>query len=222
MKAQSAGKAILIASLANLVASVALLTVLKPGTIAGGAVTERMVYVAAHQIRWTLGWASCIGGTLTLILLFYAIVTWANPKQSWEGYLPFLLVLVGAISDTMGASLQIFALPKLAVEQVQPFAAALFVLFDNLTTAWTGFLNNFWYGLGFLTLVPLLRRSRLPRRFATGSSLLGPITLFWSLASFLGQPGLLVGLTAITMVLFIVWSFDLGFYLIRHPDVANG
>ncbi|PIQ84179.1 MAG: hypothetical protein COV75_03555 [Candidatus Omnitrophica bacterium CG11_big_fil_rev_8_21_14_0_20_63_9] len=219
MSARRVGWIALFAGLVNLIASLALLTVLRPGTVASGTViSERMAYVASHHMTWMLGWSSCMAGTFSLVALFFGIVSLVESERL-RGHLPLILVMVGAVSDTMGVSLQLFALPLLA-RSTDAVAPVLFDVMDGLTIAWTGGLNNLWYGVGFLALVPYLQQSKLPGRFAVLALTIGLVTLVWGAASFYGEVIWLVTTTAIGMMLFLLWTFDLGWYLIHQKNAS--
>ena len=216
---RQAGQLILATCALNLFASVLLAILIRPGTLAGGALPERMAYISSHHIVWTLGWSSWIFATLSLVLLFYALLGCFETRPSVFHWLPVIFTVLGAVPDNIGVSLQLIVLPQLAGHS-EPLGPRLFELMDRLSVALTGGLNNFWYGLAFFALVPVLRRGPLPRRFAVLSLALGTSAMLLSLASFLYRVELLVLTTALTMGLFVVWSLGLGWHLV-HADAGE-
>ena len=153
-----------------------------------------------------------------IVALFYALVTLIGNNRM-QACLPLLLCVVGAVSDTMGDSLQIFALPFLA-RSVDPSAATIFVVLDRLTIAWTGGLNNLWYGVAFFALAPLLRQSGFPTRFVMLVLIIGLVTILWGVASFFQHSLWLVITTAFSMMIFLFWTFDLGWYLMSRRNIS--
>ena len=70
MNTKCTGLIVVFAGIMNLLASMALLLVLRQGTIASGtSISARMIYVTSHEVIWVIGWSSCLAGTLSLYII---------------------------------------------------------------------------------------------------------------------------------------------------------
>ena len=181
----------------------------------GGTILVRMTYITSHPALWMMGWGLWLLATGSLVLLFYASLELCVRPSRLISWLPLVFAILGAVPDAIGVSVQLSALPHLAAQSASPFATPLFELMDRLSIAFTGFLNNFWYGLGFLTLAPCLRQAGMPAWLIRGSIGLGGITLLLSLAALLHHQALLLLTTGLTMAGFVLWSFGLGWYALH-------
>jgi hypothetical protein len=212
-----------LAASANLVASLALAALCAKGTAAGGTLEERVAFVAAHPLRFGLGWGTWIAATAGLVVIVWALGATVGAASRPFANAAVLLMLVGAVPDITNDLIQISVLPLLAERaeaSAGPFRAHYlfeFELWDRLAVSLTGgFANLFYAAGGYVLTAALLRDRRFPRRLTlfglapwTGAIVMAGLSLAYA-----GKA--LVPVVGVTMAAFVLWAGGLSLCLLRE------
>lgn len=174
---------------ANLVAVVALATLLAPGT---SLVDEasRAAYVREHLLAWRLGWASWILAAISL-LAFFAWWTARIRAPRW----PLVLALAGFAADLGAESLLIAVVPD---------SPALAPLMFQLT----GGVANGGYTIAGIALS--LRTPGMRGGFALWTGAIWLLGILLSAFAFLEVPLGIAASTAALFTLFLPWCVAMG------------
>jgi hypothetical protein len=167
---------------------------------------QRMVFLAAHPVGWTLGWTVWLLAALALVLLFARLVRVLPGALA----VPALaLAAIGATIDITCDVLQIIAIPLVAA--AEPPAPALFAALDAGLWGCGVILGSGLYcaavALATLGLARRRHASRLLVASATATSLGG---IVWVAAEVGGARAVLEPITGLTVGAFILWTLALG------------
>ena len=189
---------------------VAIVLVLKPGTIVESDPVMRARYISEHSTSWSLGWGIWMLAALSLVG-FYA--WWGARLRSWPvATAGVMLAAAGSVFDLSGESLSVLVLVEQSVPElgdVTLWDQATFTWSERLATLLTAGAANALYTLGGFVL--MLQTENLP----------GPVrAAMW--ATWLAGAGMTVaavfdhvtGMMASTSILFpllIVWTGWFGF-----------
>ena len=172
-------------AIANLVAAVAMATVLAPGTPLVADPSERTRYVDAHLLVWRLGWGSWVLAALTLVWMYAWWTGRTNASRT-----PLVIACIGLVAD-LSAELTLIA-----------------GAFGDATLAFflTGAVANLLYTIAG---VQLTAATRLSVRGRTYAAFMWSAGLMVSLGSIVGVPLVTAIGTGILFVLFIPWCLYL-------------
>lgn len=224
------GLAVMGVSLVNLAASLYLLFILRPGTLAGGSVTDRMSYIVVSRFAWSAGWLLWVLASLALVGFFFIVSEYLDAR--WRALLGYAraLAVLGAAPDIVSNLINMGVLAELPARwlavppAVRPVVMEEFVLWDRFAVLLTGGLANLLYSFaGALLAAAMFQTAAFPRALAWAGAVLWGLTFALSLASFAGSVAALQATVAATMSLFIVWSFAVGYvYLYRGAQGSTG
>ena len=175
---------------------------MRPGTPAV-PLEERLVYLAASPIGWTLGWCAWMLCAVVLVA-FLATVTRRLGEGTGLAQLGLTIALIGAAFDLLCDSIYILVLPMLAS---WPSASeALFLVVEKLTGLASLVIANGAYSVGILLLSVELRQRQAVARWTTavGYAVAG-FGLLLAAAGFTAVPWHVEWATAPTIGLFCVW-----------------
>ncbi len=199
------------AMVVNLIASLAMATVLRDATAAGGDVEARMTFIASHWMLVSAGWYSWVFASLGLVVVFVAVLRSLEPSPALERLVLFILLL-GSVPDIVNNLIGAAILPEIAqlwMEADPSLREALavdFLLWDRFSVLLTGALGNLMYAVaGFLLTWISWKNDDFPRPLVWLGIPLWTATLGIAVTSVADSvPGLVVTV-AITMTLFCVW-----------------
>lgn len=172
----------------NLVAALAMLFVLAPGTPLAEP-EQRGAYVQAHTLEWRLGWLTWVAAALSL-MWFY--VWWR--KRVGAHYLPLVIAALGLVADLTAEFALIYYLAA-----TSPLAFTL-----------TGGVANGLYTIAGIALTAATPLSRMERVWAAAMWSAG---LSLSFAAFAGDHLATAVATALLFALFCPWCVYLGMKL---------
>lgn len=207
---------VLIAMAINLSASLMMATFLAPGTAAGGAIEDRLAYVAANHLLVTAGWYTWEFATLSLVAVFATVLrSLDSPSTAGIRALSFLVLALGAIPDSINNLINAGILPEIALEwaatpagdPARHLLALEFARWDRFTVLLTGALANGLYAAaGWMLMVAAYRTPAFPRWLCHIQWALWSATTAMSLAAVADSTPALVATVAATMASFVVWS----------------
>lgn len=227
-----------LSALVNLIASLAMLILLRGGTPVGGDGPTRLLFIHHNTVQWVAGWCIWIAAAVFL-LLFFAILQEnlaedfrENPEKApppWGMTLALMVAAAGICSDTVSEALSSTAIVTLAHQFAsaspvdQAHLLQLYALLDRISVALTGFLGNGLYCIaGLLLNIYCFYSPRFPRWLAW----LGLLGWFWgfllSVATLMDWPLGMMVTTAIVMPLFIGWCAATGYFYVAKKDQADG
>ncbi|MDO8532014.1 MAG: hypothetical protein Q7T26_07590 [Dehalococcoidia bacterium] len=213
-----AGMAVMGVSAVNLAASLALLLLLRPGTLAGGGVTDRMTYIVTNRFVWTAGWLLWVLAALSLVGLFYVLSAHLDSRMAGLLRYARALAVLGAAPDIIANLINAGVLADMparwlaASPAVRPVVLEEFAVWDRFAVLLTGGLANLLYGLaGALLTAAMFRTAHFPRLLAWGGAVVWGMALAMSVAGFAVSPAALEPTVGATMALFIAWSFAVGY-----------
>lgn len=215
-RGKSARWIVLVAMSVNLAASLMMATVLRQGTAAGGAIPDRLAYVAANAGMVSAGWYTWELATLSLVAVFATVLRSLDaPGTSGLRALSFLLLAMGAIPDSINNLINAGILPDIAVEwasladgdPLRTVLAGEFARWDRFTVLLTGALANGLYAAaGWLLMVSAYRTAAYPRALCHLQWLLWTATTAMSAAAVADSTPALIATVGVTMASFVVWS----------------
>jgi len=213
-----AGLAVMGVSAVNLAASLALLFLLRPGTLAGGSVTDRMLFIASNRIAWTAGWLLWVLAALSLVGFFHVLSAHLDARMAGLLRYARALVVLGAAADVVADLINAGVLADMparwlaASASVRPVVLEEFAVWDRFAVLLTGGLANLLYGLaGALLTAAMFRTTVFPRVLAWVGAVVWGLALAMSVAGFAASPAALEPTVGATMALFIAWSFAVGY-----------
>jgi hypothetical protein len=164
---------------------------------------ERLSYLAARPVAWTLGWVSWIVCAVALVA-FVAILTYRLSKHAELAQIGLIIAVVGAAFDLLCDSVHLVVLPTLACRQPPP--EALFLTVERVTGITSLVIANGAYSIAILMLTLSLRDERQRVRFtiSLGYGVAG-FGLLLAAAGFTGVPAHAAWATLPTIILFCVW-----------------
>lgn len=219
-----AGLAVMGVALVNLAASLYLLLLLRPGTLAGGSVIDRMGYIVPNRLVWSAGWLLWVLASLALVGFFFVLSEYLDAR--WKALLGYAraLAVLGAAPDILGNVINMEVLAEMPARwlalppAVRPLVLEEFVLWDRFALLLAGGLANLLYSTaGAVLTFAMFRTGAFPRPLAWTGAAVWASAFAMSAASFAGSPQALQVTVGVTMALFIGWSFAVGYvYLYRR------
>ncbi len=225
--------------LVNLVASLLMATVLKTGTQMGGSPEKRMAFIAGNSALWIGAWMIWMGAAVFL-LLHFAILKACFEEDLGDSlgkghkiwfFLAIMIGAAGICADTASETIFSTALVYISQKGTSLSSTALytsfwtdqFILWDRIATCLTGFLGNGFYCLAGLIFNGIaFSVPTFPRPLAYGGLFLWFSGFALSLATILDTPLGMMITTALTMALFVLWTFGVGhFYLALKEQKKN-
>jgi hypothetical protein len=179
------------------VAAAAMLVVLRPG-LPPDSVERRIAFITSHRTQWTMGW---LCWTVTAITLVALVIVLARRVGT---VIPVILVLGGAYFDVTSQVRYIIEMPQTRGET--------FLALDRQLEVSIGVVANGLYTLAMAALV--LKRDRLPRRVRLLAMPVIVAGAVLAVAAFLHQPLAEIISSAILFPAFIIWSVDVGRWLL--------
>lgn len=158
----------------------------------------RISFITSHRSSWTIGWLCWTVAAITLVAM---VIVLARRVGS---IIPVILVLAGAYFDVTSQARYMIEMPHTGGET--------FRALDRQLEVSIGVVANGLYTLATGALV--LKRDRLPRRvrlLAVPVIIAGAVL---AVAAFLHQPLAEVISSAILFPAFIIWSVDIGRWLL--------
>ena len=203
----AAARAAYVASALNLLASLAMVTVLRPGLpSADSTPTSRLAYIVAAIVPWSVGWLLWHAAALSLLAFYVALaIRWwdAAPIRC---AVAVLCATAGFAADISAEALYIGFAPHLD--------APAFAVFEPIAGLLTGYVGNGLYTVAG-ALLTWAGSAELPRRLIVLSLPVWLAGAALSAATLAGSAfGQLVS-TAIIMPCFILWSALIGRWLAR-------
>lgn len=175
----------LVCAAVNLVAAIAMLFVLAPGTpLAEPA--QRAAYVEAHALEWRLGWLTWVAAAFSLLWFFW----WWHARVRAH-YAVLVIAALGLVADLTAE----FALIYYLVTS-PPFAFTL-----------TGGVANGLYTIAGIALTAATPLNRVERVWA---AVMWSAGLALSVAAFAGEHLATAVATAVLFALFCPWCVYLG------------
>lgn len=171
--------------IANLVAALAMATVLAPGTPIIADVGERERYVAEHLVGWRVGWATWM---LAAVSLLWAYAWWRTRVRAPRSALA--IAAAGIVVDLLSETLLIVAGAS-GYDAVAPVAFFL-----------TGAIAN---GLYTIAGIRLTAATRLSPRMRTYAAFMWSAGLMISVGAVLSIPLITAIATALLFALFCPW-----------------
>ncbi len=233
---RAAGILVIVSSVMNFAASLAMALVLGPATMAGGPAEQRLTYIDAHRGMVQFGWSLWIGASLSLLLFFFVldrVMKSRNARTRLFFLFALILAVVGAASDTLADLIALGVIPELAREFVTQTAAGAspavlleiqrdFLLWDRFMVLCTGGLGNGCYGLaGCLATFGLWKEKAFSLPARVTAIPLWILTFYMTYGSFRLDGHILPVAVGSTMATFIAWTFLLGLELILGRSVFS-
>ena len=205
-----AARAAYAASALNLVAGLAMLTLLRPGLpglpAADNTATSRLAYVVAAAGPWWIGWLLWHAAALSLLFFYVALAI------RWWGFAS-IRCAVAALCATAGFAADISA-EALYIGFAPHLDPPAFASFEPVAGLLTGYVGNGLYTLAG-ALLTWVGAAELPRRLVALSL---PVWLAGAALSAATLAGSSLGQfvsTAILMPAFVLWSALVGRWLAR-------
>jgi hypothetical protein len=178
----------------NLVAVIALATVLRPGTSIEPDPAARLAYVQRHLVSWRLGWASWMVAAISLIA-FYA--WWGERlRRRRLAFAALAVACAGLVCDLLAESLWI------------GWPAADLHRLDRLATVLTGGVANGLYTIAGIVLTLATGELRGVLRMAAWWMWAAGLAL--SAAAFAGSPLWIAAATGMLFMIFCPWVILVG------------
>lgn len=171
----------------NLLAAIAMASVLAPGTPLAGDAGGRARYVADHLVAWRLGWASWVLAALTLVWMY----AWWRGRTG-ASRMPVVIACVGLVADLPSEAMLI-----VAGDDARGATLAFFL---------TGAVANLLYTVAGIQLTAATSLSVGGRTYA---AFMWSAGLAVSLGSILAVPLVTAIGTAILFLLFVPWCLYL-------------
>jgi hypothetical protein len=213
----------------HLLAGMATLVVLLPGTPLDADLHRRARYLCAHRIEWGLGWSTWALAVLALYAFYWTLGRrLAVGGLSWIPPLVSLLTLAGLAVDVSGQVIYTTMTPGLARRLLdagggdRAVATGWFLWSERIATLLSGGIANGLYTLAGTVLCVAARADpRFPAWLRAAALPVWIAGLAISIASVSGAPGWIAVTTAGGMGLFVVWcSLVALFYFGKVPPLA--
>jgi hypothetical protein len=164
---------------------------------------ERLPWLAARPLGWTLGWAVWILAAVALVTLFAMLL---RPLPRSHGPLALALVAIGAAVDLTCDVLQMIVVPLVAAAD-QP---ALFLALDRALWGGGVILGSGLYCAGMAVATHgLARRGRASRALVASCIACCGCCVVWVVAEVAHARAVLEPITGLTIGAFIVWALIL-------------
>jgi hypothetical protein len=164
---------------------------------------ERLDYLAAAPLGWTLGWVSWMVCAV-LLLAFLAALTWRLRERRELARLGLTVAIVGAAFDLFCDAVYLLVFPMLASWRPPP--EQLFLTVERVTGIGSLVIANGAYSVGILLISVALRgRPGVNPLTARLGYAVGVAGLLLAAAGFTGEPAHAQWLTPLTIGLFCVW-----------------
>lgn len=177
----------------NLLAALALLLALRPGTELVSDAAQRTAYIRDNALAWRGGWSLWIGAAVSLFAFYAWWATRLSPRVWWGAAL--LVATCGIVADVVAESLLIGWLPERYAE-VAPLAFLL-----------TGAVAN---GLYTIAGAVLTLRTELPGALRAWTWAVWASGAALSASALAQSPLGVAASTAVLFALFVPWCVALG------------
>lgn len=165
--------------------------------------SERLDYLAAYPLAWSLGWGVWMLCAAALVS-FVAVAVKLLGERDALGRLSLILVVVGAGFDLFCDAVYILVFPRIA--SLNPVPEAIFLLLEQVTAIGSLVIANGMYSIAVLLLTLALRgRPGLAPFITTTGYGVTVFGLLLAAAAFTGVPWHIEWATGPTIGLFCVW-----------------